>query len=259
MAAAPEAKFTEETVLWVKQHTPKLMTFAITRPESYRFAAGQFSRLGFRDGEGYIWRAYSIVSAEYADTLEYFAVLIEGGPMSAKFEQMKAGDTILLDKTATGFLLPERFPDGKDLVMLCTGSGIAPFLSILEQPEIWQSFERLALVHSVSHADELIFNERLAALKDHPLIEEYYAKFQFIPVTTRETTAGALGMQRIPERLKNGSLEERLGYTFNPADTRFMICGNPAMVKDTFQALLDLGFAMHRNRVPGQIMMENGF
>ena len=122
MAASPEAKYTEETVLQIKHHTPKLMIFTITRPEAYRFSAGQFSRLGFRDGEGFIWRAYSVVSAEYADTLEYFAVLIEGGPMSAKLAAMKEGDTILLDKNATGFLLPERFPDGKDLVMLWSGS-----------------------------------------------------------------------------------------------------------------------------------------
>lgn len=259
MAAAPEAKYTEETVLWVKRHTPKLMTFAITRPEAYRFSAGQFSRLGFRDGEGFIWRAYSVVSAEYAETLEYFAVLIEGGPMSAKFSEMKEGDTILLDKTATGFLLPERFPDGKDLVMLSTGSGIAPFLSILEQPEIWQRFERLVLVHSVSYAGELIFNERVNDLANHPLIEEYFHKFQMVSVTTRDDKAAALCRKRIPELLTSGALAQHLGMAFTQTDTRFMVCGNPEMVKDTFQALLDLGFAMHRNRVPGQIMMENGF
>ncbi|MCF7528835.1 ferredoxin--NADP reductase [Neisseria lisongii] len=259
MAAAPEAKFTEEQVLWVKQHTPKLMTFAITRPEAYRFSAGQFSRLGFRDGEGFIWRAYSIVSAEYADTLEYFAVLIENGPMSAKFAEMKTGDTILLDKTATGFLLPERFPDGKDLLMLATGSGIAPFLSILEQPEIWQRFDRLALVHSVSYVGELIFNDRLAALAEHPLIEEYFHKFHFIPVTTREQAGHTLGGKRIPELLKQNILAQQLGWQFNPTDTRFMVCGNPEMVKDTLQTLLDLGYTMHRNRLPGQILLENGF
>ncbi|WP_107860640.1 ferredoxin--NADP reductase [Neisseria weaveri] len=258
MAASPEAKYTEETVLWIKHHTPKLMTFAISRPEAYRFSAGQFSRLGFRDGEGFIWRAYSVVSAEYADTLEYFAVLIEGGPMSAKLAAMKEGDTILLDKNATGFLLPERFPDGKDLVMLCTGSGIAPFLSILEQPEIWQRFDRLALAHSVSYGNELIFNDRIAALAGHPLIEEHFHKLHFVPVVTRETTDGSLG-KRLPELLKNGELAAAFDMQFNTADTRFMICGNPAMVKDTFQALLDMGFAMHRNRIPGQIMMENGF
>ena len=258
MPAVPEAKYTEETVLWVQRHTPKLMTFAITRPESYRFAAGQFSRLGFRDGEGFIWRAYSVVSAEYAETLEYFVVLIEEGAMSAKFAQLQTGDTVLLDKMATGFLLPERFPDGKDLVMLCTGSGIAPFLSILEQPEIWQRFDRLALVHSVSYANELIFNDRIAALEHHPLIEEYYAKLTFQPVLTRETLAN-IPNQRLPALLTSGELARTLNLAFTPEHTRFMICGNPAMVKDTFQALLDMGFAMHRNRLAGQIIMENGF
>lgn len=258
MSAAPAAKYTEETVLWVKHHTPKLITFAITRPESYRFSAGQFSRLGFRDGEGFIWRAYSVVSAEYADTLEYFAVLIENGQMSAHLKNMQAGGTILLDKTATGFLLPERFADGRDLVMLCTGSGIAPFLSVLEQPEVWQRFERLALVHSVSYGGELIFNQRITALAEHPLVGGYYGKFTFVPVTTRES-GGRLSGARLPELLKTGRLAAELDMPFNTADTRFMICGNPAMVKDTFQTLLDMGFAMHRNRIPGQIMMENGF
>lgn len=258
MAASPEAKYTEETVLWVKHHTPKLITFAISRPEAYRFAAGQFSRLGFRDGEGFIWRAYSVVSAEYADTLEYFAVLIQDGPMSAKLAQLQEGDTLLLDKSATGFLLPERFPDGRDLIMLCTGSGIAPFLSILEQPDIWQRFERLALVHSVSYANELIFNDRITALKAHPLIEDYFHKLHFIPLTTREP-GGILHGQRLPELLKNGKLAQALNIELTTENSRFMICGNPAMVKDTFQALLDLGFSMHRNRIPGQIMMENGF
>ena len=258
MAAAPEAKYTEETVLWVKRHTPKLITFAISRPEAYRFAAGQFSRLGFPDGEGFVWRAYSVVSAEYADTLEYFAVLIPGGAMSEKFAAMKAGDTILLDKAATGFLLPERFPDGSELVMLCTGSGIAPFLSILEQPEIWQRFERLVLTHSVSHANELIFNGRIAALQQHPLVAEHAARLTFIPVLTRETS-GATLYKRLPELLKSGELSAAAGFPFTREHTRFMLCGNPAMVKDTFQTLLDAGFAMHRNRIPGQILMENGF
>ncbi|WP_066567216.1 ferredoxin--NADP reductase [Snodgrassella sp. CFCC 13594] len=258
MSAPAEAKFTEETVLWVKRHTSKLMTFAITRPESYRFTAGQFSRLGFRDGSGFLWRAYSVVSAEYADTLEYFAVLIEGGPMSARFEAMCAGDSILLDKTATGFLLPDRFADGRDLVMLSTGSGIAPFLSMLQQPEVWQRFAHLVLVHSVSYADELIFNQHIAALADHPLVGAFVHQLCFVPVVTREQVAGALG-KRLPELLQDGSLAQYAGKLFSPADTRFMLCGNPAMVQDTFKALINLGYAMHRNKIPGQIIMENGF
>ena len=259
MSASPAAKYTEETVLWVKRHTPKLMSFAISRPEEYRFAAGQFSRLGFPEGSGFIWRAYSVVSAEYDDTLEYFAVLIEDGPMSARFEQMEAGNTILLDKTATGFLLPERFPDGSDLIMLSTGSGIAPFLSILEQPEIRQRFDTVNLIHSVSFPEELIFNDRLAALAEHPLVGEYGHSFHFVPVTTRAANPSGLSGKRIPELLKNNSIEQALHTKFTPESTRFMICGNPEMVKDTFQTLLDMGYAMHRNRIPGQIMMENGF
>lgn len=258
MSAAPAAKYTEETVLWVKQHTPKLMTFAISRPPGYRFSAGQFSRLGFRDGAGFIWRAYSVVSAEYEDTLEYFVVLVENGPMSGRLAALKPGESLLLDKTATGFLLPERFADGHDLVMLCTGSGIAPFLSILQQPAVWQRFDRLALVHSVSFADELIFNARVAALQHHALVGGHAHQLAFQTVVTRGQSSTALN-QRLPELIQNGCLAAALRMDFTPQRTRFMICGNPAMVKDTFKSLLDLGFIMHRNKVPGQIMMENGF
>lgn len=255
---AVEDKFTEEQVLWVKHHSPKLMTFAISRPDSYRFSAGQFSRLGFRNGEGYIWRAYSVMSAEYADTLEYFAVLIENGAMSARLAQMQAGDAILLDKTAQGFFLPERFPDGQDLIMLATGSGIAPFLSILQQPQIWQRFEHLALAHSVSHQSDLIFNQYITALADHPLINEFHHQLHFVPITTREQDADTLHT-RLPESLRNGSLSQAFDLPFTPERSRFMICGNPNMVRDTFQALLDLGYTMHRNRQAGHIIMENGF
>lgn len=251
-------KFTEEKVLWIRHHSPKHLTFAISRPESYRFSAGQFSRLGFRDGEGFMWRAYSVISAQYSDTLEYFVVLIEDGAMSAKFVTMREGDTILLDKTAQGFFLPERFPDGKNLFMLSTGSGIAPFLSILQQPEIWQRFETLALAHSVSYNNELIFNEFIENLATHPLLDEFYEKLHFVPITTREHDEKYLH-ERLPICLKNGHLQQLFGIHFSHEHSRFMICGNPQMVQDTFQTLLDMGYTMHRNRLAGQIMMENGF
>lgn len=251
-------KFTEEKVLWVRKHSPKHLTFAISRPESYRFSAGQFSRLGFRDGEGFIWRAYSVISAQYSDILEYFIILIEDGAMSAKFAIMQEGDTILLDKTAQGFFLPERFPDGKNLFMLSTGSGIAPFLSILQQPEIWQRFETLALAHSVSYTSDLIFNEFIENLVTHPLLDEFYEKLHFVPITTREHDGKYLH-ERLPMCLKNGHLQQSFGINFSHEDSRFMICGNPQMVQDTFQTLLDMGYTMHRNRLAGQVMMENGF
>ncbi|XXQ68889.1 ferredoxin--NADP reductase [Neisseriaceae bacterium B1] len=253
-----EQKFTEEKILWVKRHSPKHLTFAMTRPESFRFSAGQFARLGFTEGEGFIWRAYSVTSAEYDELLEFFVILIEGGAMSARFADIQAGDTILLDKTAQGFFMPERFPDGRDLIMLSTGSGIAPFLSMLHQPEIWQRFDTLALAHSVSHNNDLIFNDFIAQLSEHPLVGEFYHKLRFVPITTRETDSEHLHF-RLPESLNNGSLANAFGLAFNQEHSRFMICGNPAMVQDTFKTLLEQGFAMHRNKIPGQIILENGF
>lgn len=253
-----EQKFSEETVLRVKRHSPKHLTFAITRPEHFRFAAGQFARLGFRQGEGYQWGAYSMTSAQYDEVLEFFVILIEGGAMSAHFDALHEGDTILLDKTAQGFFLPERFPDGRDLIMLSTGSGIAPFLSILQQPEIRQRFDTLALAHSVSHNPDLIFNPFIAQLAEHPLVGEYHAQLRFVPITTRETDPQHLHF-RLPESLENGTLAQAFDLHFTPEHSRFMICGNPQMVQDTFKTLLAQGFAMHRNKTPGHIILENGF
>ena len=251
-------KFSEQTVLWVKRHSDKLITFSISRPAAYRFAAGQFSRLGFKHGNGFIWRAYSIMSPEYADTLDYFAVLIPDGEMSEYLNNLKAGDTVLLDNNATGFFLPQRFVDGKQLVMLSTGSGIAPFLSHIRQPEIRSRFEKIVLTHSVSYSNDLIFSGSLNnGLADDPLVGEFHSQFLYLPITTRENGNGL--HDRIPELLRNGQLEQACGFNFNKTDTRFMICGNPQMVEDTLHALKELGYQMHRNKTAGEIIVENGF
>lgn len=251
-------KFSEQTVLWVKRHSDKLITFSISRPAAYRFAAGQFSRLGFKHGNGFIWRAYSIMSPEYADTLDYFAVLIPDGEMSEYLNNLKSGDTVLLDNNATGFFLPQRFVDGKQLVMLSTGSGIAPFLSHIRQPEIRSRFEKIVLTHSVSYSNDLIFSGSLNnGLADDPLVGEFHSQFLYLPITTRENGNGLHA--RIPELLRNGQLEQACGFNFNKTDTRFMICGNPQMVEDTLHALKELGYQMHRNKTAGEIIVENGF
>ena len=251
-------KFSEQTVLWVKHHSDKLITFSISRPAAYRFAAGQFSRLGFKHGNGFIWRAYSIMSPEYADTLDYFAVLIPDGEMSEYLNNLKAGDTVLLDNNATGFFLPQRFIDGKQLVMLSTGSGIAPFLSHIRQPEIRSRFEQIVLTHSVSFKNDLIFSGSLNnGLADDPLVGEFHSQFLYLPITTRESGNGLHA--RIPELLRNGQLEQACGFNFNKTDTRFMICGNPQMVEDTLHALKELGYQLHRNKTAGEIIVENGF
>ncbi|MCV2503312.1 MAG: ferredoxin--NADP reductase [Neisseriaceae bacterium] len=253
-----EEKYSKEKVLWSKKYTDKLMAFAITRPENYQFKPGQFSRIGLPEDSGFIWRAYSIASSQNEDFLEYYVVLIEEGAMSQRLSQIKEGDEVLLDKTAFGFLLPERFESGKNLVMLATGSGIAPFLSQLKLAALWEQFDKIVLVHSVSYQDELISSELVNKLHDYPELASVLTRLQFVPVVTRNEVEGAF-KERVPALITSGQLEQKIGFEFTPEDTRFLICGNPKMVQDTFKSLLDRGFAMHRNRLPGQIIMENGF
>ncbi|QRN40644.1 MAG: ferredoxin--NADP reductase [Neisseriaceae bacterium] len=253
-----EEKYTKEKVLWSKKYTDKLMTFTITRPESYQFKPGQFSRIGLPEDSGFIWRAYSIASSVNENFLEYYVVLIENGSMSQRLSSIKDGDEILLDKTAFGFLLPERFESGKNLVMLATGSGIAPFLSQLKFLALWEQFDKVILVHSVSYQDELVSLALVNKLHDYPELSSVLTQLQFVPVVTRNEVDGAF-KERVPALIVSGQLEERIGFKFTPEDTRFLICGNPKMVQDTFKSLLDRGFSMHRNHLPGQIIMENGF
>ena len=252
-----EEKYTQEHVLWLKRHTPKHISFALTRPQSFRFSAGQFARLGIADERG-LWRAYSMTSAEYDDYLEFFSVLIPDGPLSSHFQQMQPGDSLLLEKQATGFFLPERFQDGQELIMLCTGSGIAPFISIIKQPAIWQRFGKLALVHSVSYENELVYRDTIDELQQNPIFQEAGAQFLYQPVLTREQKAGCLS-ERLPATISDGSLEQALQLPFSQEKTRFMICGNPQMVMDTNKALFARNFTMNRLRNPGQILLENGF
>lgn len=252
-----EEKYTKQKVLWVKKHTDKHLSFAIERPESFRFSAGQFARLGIPDDRG-IWRAYSMVSAEYDDYLEFFAVFIPNGPFSEHFKHLSVGDTLLLEKQATGFFLPERFQDGKELIMLSTGSGIAPFLSIIKQPQIWQRFDTLALIHSVSHSSELLYQDSMNELKNNEIFIDAGANFIYQPVLTREKKTGCLD-KRLPELISDHTLSHALNLSFSQENTRFMICGNPQMVMDTNKALFSQGFTMNRVKTPGQILLENGF
>lgn len=258
MISIKNQKFTVETVLWAKYHTPKLLSFAMTRPENYRFRAGQFARLGVQQGEGFLWRAYSMLSAPHDTELSFYAVIVENGLFSQSLANLKAGSNLLLDKTAQGFLLPERFTSGRELVLISTGTGLAPFLSMLKEPYIWTQFAKIVLLHSVSHIAELSYQIEITQLSNHPLLADAKDQLIYQPVVTREPYPHAL-QKRVPELILDGALEARLGFVFTPETTRFMVCGNPAMVMSTHQALMRKGFALHRNKTPGQIVLENAF
>lgn len=175
--------------------------------------------------------------------------------MSAHFAQMKVGDKLLIDNKSMGFFTSDRIPQGKEIVMLATGSGIAPFLSMLSRNDLWQQAEKVVLVHSVSYQQDLVFTEHFERLCQNPLVAQ---KFVYQPVITRETVAGAL-QQRIPALLKSGELAKVLNFPFTKEHTRFLICGNPTMVKESYETLKEQGFTLHRVHKDGEIMMEHAF
>ncbi|OHX13802.1 ferredoxin--NADP(+) reductase [Chromobacterium sphagni] len=263
MNAALEAeiqqKYTTETILDMHRWTDKLISFRLTRPASFRFAAGQFARLGLPlENGGQVWRAYSMCSAEHDEHLEFYSIVVESGLFSPLLASLAPGGQVMLDKKALGFFQEDRLPDGRDLWLLATGTGIAPYLSILQRPEVWQRFEHIVLSHCVRNGDELSFQAEIAALRQHPLWGEHGHKLQYLPVVTRDAPAGMLDA-RFPQLLEDGRLAQRAGLQLSPENSRFMLCGNPKMVEDTHRQLMKMGYRMTRQNAPGHIVLENGW
>ncbi len=262
-----EDKYTEQTITWLHTWVPgKLFSFRCTRDPGYRFVAGQFARLGVRaaGSDEIVWRAYSMVSAPYDEHLEFFSIVVEGGQFTSALEHLRPGDTLYVDKTAYGFLTTDRFaqdvPSSRTLWMLSSGTGLAPFLSIIADLPVWDAFDRLVLVHSARTRDELAYREQIEALSQHPVIGEYLqadpTRLRYVPVVTREPLAGALS-ERITTLLDTGELERFVGLTLAPEDSCVMLCGNPEMVTDLRGRVQDRGFRAPRRGNPGNLAVEN--
>jgi ferredoxin--NADP+ reductase len=254
---ASEEKFTRQTLLDVQTLTPSLFTLRTTRDAGFRFRAGQFARLGVTKADGStVWRAYSMVSAPYDEHLEFFSIVVPGGEFTSELSRLQEGDTLMVDKQAFGFLTLDRFIDGRDLWLLATGTGLAPFLSILQDLEVWERFERIILVYSVRHSAELAYQELIAELKDKEYLEGVADKLLFIPVVTREEVPGALH-GRITTLIENGELERAAGLELTPEHSRVMLCGNPQMIDDTRAVLKARDMHLSLSRRPGQVAVEN--
>ncbi|BFN27129.1 ferredoxin--NADP reductase [Pseudomonas sp. SCT] len=254
---ASEEKFTRQRLLEVQTLTPNLFTLRTSRDPGFRFSAGQFARLGVRKPSGCIvWRAYSMVSAPHDEFLDFFSIVVPDGEFTSELSRLKVGDELLVDKQAFGFLTLDRFPDGRDLWLLATGTGIAPFLSILQDFEAWQRFERIILVYSVREARELAYQQLIAELPQRDYLEGLGSKLLYLPVVTREQVPGALH-GRITTLIENGELERAADLQLTPEHSRIMLCGNPQMIEDTRAVLKarDLNLALTRR--PGQVAVEN--
>ena len=257
MTSQSQDKTSQETITWIRPWTDHLFSFRITRPRGFRFAAGQFARLGVEKADGTVtWRAYSMVSGPYDEELEFYSIVVPNGEFTSELSRLQVGDRLWIDKQSHGFLTLSRFTQGHDLWLLSTGTGIAPFLSILAEPEVWEGYERIILVHSVRLGKELAYQDHLRSLHDHEVFGEFADKLLYIPVVTREELPGMLH-QRLTHLIETGELESFAGISLDLDKSRIMLCGNPEMVDDTRQVLKRRGFQTSRQTSPGQIAVEN--
>lgn len=254
---ASDDKFTRETLLDVQPWSPSLFSLRCTRAPGFRFRAGQFARLGVQKASGSIvWRAYSMVSAPHDEHLEFFSIVVPDGEFTSELSRLRPGDRLYVERQAYGFLTLDRFPDGRDLWLLATGTGVAPFLSILQDLEVWQRFARIVLVYSARTAGELAYQSLIRELPRRDYLEGLGKKLLYLPVVTRERLPGALH-GRITALIENGELERAAGLALEPEHSRIMLCGNPQMIEDCRALLKARDLQLNLTRRPGQVAVEN--
>lgn len=262
-AALASDKATLETVTQVKRWTDTLLSFRTTRPSGFRFEAGQYTRLGLSIDGQMVWRAYSLTSAPGDGFLEYYGVIVPGGMFTTRLNGIKPGDSIWTEKQIYGFMTPGRFADGSDLWMLATGTGIGPYISILRDPDVWQRFRHLVLVHGVRHANELAYQDELEFLKRNPPGgKESAAALRVIRSVTRGGVQPDQGKNetlhgRITTLLDNGELEKHAELPLTVDSSRIMLCGNPSMIEEMRAILHQRGMRPCRRTTPGQFVTEN--
>ena len=247
-------KFSVEKVLSVHRWTNTLFSFTMTRPAHFKFTAGQFARIGLKVGDDLVVRAYSVVSSPFDETLEFFSIVVPDGAFTSNLQHLKVGDELYLEKIPYGFLTLARYqlPMPKDLWLLATGTGLAPFISMLQDFEVWQKYKNIHLVYSVRTASELAYVDRIQEVAD--TFGEGHTGFKFVPIITRDPNAPL--HDRLPVLIENRALEKTVGLDFNPQTSHIMLCGNPQMVEDTKEALKARGLTMNR-RGEGNIAVEN--
>lgn len=210
------------------------------------FEAGQFVRIALDiDGER-VARAFSMVSAPHEPALEFYGVIVPQGPLSPRLAELAAGDTLFVAPNPAGFLVLSEVPAGESLWLMSTGTGIAPFISMLRAGTPWKRFANVVLVHAVRHARELAYRDEIGT----------HRNVRYVPVVSREDAAGAL-RGRIPALVREGRLEAAAGLALAAEHAQVMLCGNPEMLKDTTAALAERGMRKNRRRTPGHITVES--
>jgi len=251
--------FNEERVLSVHHWTDKLFTFTTTRDPALRFSNGHFTMIGLKVNNKPLVRAYSIVSANYEDHLEFLSIKVPDGPLTSRLQHIQVGDSIVVGRKPTGTLVIDYLVPGKRLYLLSTGTGLAPFMSIVRDPETYEKFEQVILVHGVRQVDELAYHDLLVEhLPNHEFLGELVtSKLRYYPTVTREAYRN---MGRVTELIESGKLSADLQVPLlNATDDRVMICGSPGMLRDLKHMLEGRGFKEGNTSTPGDFVIERAF
>lgn len=248
-----------ETVLDVEHWTENLFSFKTTRSPSFRFDSGQFVMIGLEIDGKPLLRAYSMAGSAYDDTLSFFSIKVANGPLTSKLQNIKVGDPILVGAKPTGTLVLDNVKPGRNLYLLSTGTGLAPFLSIIRDPRAYERFAKVVLVHGCRFASELTYGrQHVEEINDDPLVGEMAAnQLIYYPAVTREpfTHRG-----RITQLINSGRLTSDIGLP--PLDSAFdraMLCGSPAMIGDLRTLLTARGFNEGASHTPGEFVIEKAF
>lgn len=253
--------FSVETITSVHQWTDNLFSLKMSRPASFRFRSGEFVMIGLPKEDGKpLLRAYSMASPSYEEEIEFLSIIVQDGPLTSRLQHIKAGDPIYLGKKPTGTLVTDALLPGKRLFMLSTGTGLAPFMSLVRDPEVYGMFDEVIVVHSVRRVSDLAYRELLESkLEGDPLLEdEDRERMIYVPTVTREDFHT---QDRIQTLIDDGRLfEQSKGpKRFDPETDRVMLCGSMSMIKDHAADLENRGFEEGANNKPGQFVIERAF
>lgn len=253
------AAFDTERVLLVEHWTDRLFSFRTTRSPTLRFENGQFSMIGLQVEGRPLLRAYSFASANYEDYLEFYSIKVAEGPLTSRLQHIQPGDEVLVGHKPTGTLIQANLTPGRRLFLLATGTGLAPFASILQDPAIWEAYETVVMMHGCREVAELAYGQRLVrTLPENEYFGELVRdKLVYYPTATREPF---LHKGRIPELLSGGLFFSDTGQApLDPATDRIMLCGSPPMLADLRSLLDGLGFEEGSGSRPGSYVIERAF
>lgn len=261
-AVVEDGAFYACTVTHVEHYTDSLFRFRTARPPALRFRPGEFVMIGLKGGGKPVLRAYSIASPSWDDELEFYSIKVEGGALTSRLRHIRPGDQVLVGRKPTGTLVTDALKPGKRLYMLSTGTGAAPFASLIREPGTYERFEEVILTHTCRTAPELRYTQDLVgALRSDPLVGEFADKLLYLSSLTREAPPRpGIASGRITTLIQTGDLFEQLGRpAFDPEEDRVMICGSMAMLEELKAGLEAAGFTEGSNARPGEFVVEKAF